>query len=375
MAVDPAFIDASGGAPAYSGADLRLGVLLPMFAGAGASLGVRTGVRLSGSGTDLLVQAQASPDMTVKVNPGSIVVQGAISATQGPYTWTLDAVTNVTIAAAHATLARTDLVVVRIRDANVDTSGQRDGAVAVVTGTAGGGVPSLPTDATYVTLAQVAVAGADTAINTGDITDKRQYTTGLGGVLTCSSTTEPAATSVAVGQVAYRSDLGQLRISDGAAWQHISYAPPFYAAYKPSDDSSTTSTTLKNDAHLLFPGLPINTRWILTSNVWYYADSTADIKVGWSGPAGATLLWNLGGLYNLATGASDVDYHGAQSISGTDVAGGAGAPTPPLIMRPSGLLTVGGTSGTLQFRWAANVTTANGVDTLAGSWMMLTRIG
>lgn len=217
MAVDPFAVDAL----TYSGSDLRLGLLLPLLAGAGSALGVRTGVRPSGSGTDLLVQAQASPNMTVKVNTGSIVVQGGISSTQGPYTWALDTLTNLTISAAHATLARTDLICVRVRDSNVDTSGQKDGAVVVVPGTAGGGVPSLPTDATYVTIAQIAVAAAATSISSGNITDKRTFTAATGGVIPCTSATRPTATAVAPGQLAYETDTKRWIFSDAAVWRYV----------------------------------------------------------------------------------------------------------------------------------------------------------
>jgi hypothetical protein len=221
MAVDPAFIDASAGAPAYSGSDLRLGLITPMYAGAGSSLGVRTGIRPSGSGTDLLVQAQSSPNMTVKVNTGSMIVQGAISGTQGAYTWTLDTLTNLTISAAHATLARTDLIAVRIRDATVDTSGQRDAAVIVITGTAGGGTPSLPTDATYVTIAQIAVGAAVTTIVSGNITNVRTFTSALGGCIPCTSTTRPTATAVPAGQLIYETDTRRYHFSDASTWRLV----------------------------------------------------------------------------------------------------------------------------------------------------------
>lgn len=224
MTVDPWAIDASGGLPSYSGGELRLSTVTPFVAGTGTSLGVRSGVRLSGSGTDLLVQAQTSPNMTVKVNPGVLVVQGSISGTQGAYTYTLDATTNVTISAAHATLDRTDLIVIRVRDANVDTSGGRDGAPIVITGTAGGGVPSLPTDATYFLLAQISVVHAVSSITSGAITDKRQYTAALGGVIPCDSNTQPSAGSVAPHQLAYRTDLGVFQAVQSSAWR---YATPY----------------------------------------------------------------------------------------------------------------------------------------------------
>lgn len=249
MATDPLWIDNSAGAPSYSGADLRLNGVVPFMTGVGASLGVRSGIRASGSGTDLLVQQQTVAAMSVKVNPGAAVIQGAISTTQGAYAWSLDTVTTVTIASAHATLARTDRVCIRIRDANVDTSGQRDGAVMVITGTAGGGVPSLPTDATYVELARIAVGAAVTSILTANITDKRQYTSAAGGIILCDSNTEPSASSVPLHQITYRSDLDMFRRTTGTAWRA---AMPYRQVQAIS--SSTASIT--------FSGIPTSLRML-----------------------------------------------------------------------------------------------------------------
>jgi hypothetical protein len=170
------------------------------------------------------VQAQASPNMTVKVNPGIFIAQGQTSSTQGAYTWCLDTVTNLTISAAHATLARTDLIVVRIRDANIDTSGARDGNVIVITGTAGGGVPSLPTDATYNTIAQISVPAAVTNIGGGGggtITDKRTFVAALGGVIPCLTAAKPSP--VPAGQLVYLTDAtyssARFNYFDGSAYQ------------------------------------------------------------------------------------------------------------------------------------------------------------
>lgn len=223
MAVyDPWAIDASGGLPAYSAQEARILSTAPFVAGSSSgALTVRGGIRQTGN-SDLRVLAQASPNMTVKINPGTCVVQGAISSTQGPYCWALDSVTNATVAASHATLDRTDLVCVRIRDANVDTSGARDGGIIVITGTAGGGVPAIPTDASYLLLAQISVIHAVTSITSGAITDKRTFTAGVGGVIYSNGTTdEGAANTVAPGQPTYRSDLGVAarRYSDGTNWQ------------------------------------------------------------------------------------------------------------------------------------------------------------
>src|SRR5256885_16221404 len=108
MATDPWAIDASGGLPAYSGAELRLLLLSSMFCGAGTALGVRSGVRLGGSGNELLTQPQSSPNMTVKANPGIFFGQGSSSSTQGAYSWALATLSKLPISAPHATLSLTD---------------------------------------------------------------------------------------------------------------------------------------------------------------------------------------------------------------------------------------------------------------------------
>lgn len=201
----------------YSGQELRMGTVLPFSIGDGTGLGARSAVRSSGGGTDLRVQPQSSPNMTVKVSPAVAVIQGAASSLQGPYTYALDAVTNLTISAAHASLSRTDRIVVRIRDSTFDTSGQKDSGLIVITGTPGAGTPAVPTDATYYTLALIVVTAAKTSIVTGDISDQRLFYASVGGTIECTSTTRPS--NVPVGQRIRESDTDCFLWWNGAAWQ------------------------------------------------------------------------------------------------------------------------------------------------------------
>lgn len=216
MALDAWPIEANAGAPAYSGQELRMGTVLPYTIGDGTGLGARSAVRPSGGGTDLRVQQQSSPNMTVKVSPGVMVLQGAASALQGPYTYALDAVTNLTIGAAHASLTRIDRIAVRIRDSTFDTSGQRDSGLVVIAGTPGSGTPAVPTDATYYTLALITIAATDTAINTADISDQRVFFAATGGTIECTSTTRPGTPNV--GQRIRESDTDLFVWWNGTAW-------------------------------------------------------------------------------------------------------------------------------------------------------------
>jgi hypothetical protein len=141
----------------------------------------RGGVRRSpypigGNGSPLLVAAQATPNMTVAVNPGTVYIPA--TGGLGVYEWTLDAVTNVTIQPAHATLNRIDLVVARIVD-NGDATSTAD--VVAIQGTAAAtpSAPALP--ANSFALAQVTVGAAVTSVTNANIADSRAYTAALGG--------------------------------------------------------------------------------------------------------------------------------------------------------------------------------------------------
>lgn len=111
------------------------------------------GHALSGVISGCAVTPQGSPDMTVAVAVGTVIVAGAsVAVTAG----------NVTITTAHATLPRKDLVVV-----------SNAGAKSVTAGTAAAQPlkPAIP--ANSIVLAEVYVPAADAAINANQITDKR----------------------------------------------------------------------------------------------------------------------------------------------------------------------------------------------------------
>jgi len=129
--------------------------------------------------TGCAVTAQGSPDMTLAVAAGTIqpTAGGAAVAV---------AAGNVTIGTADATYPRIDLV-----------SASAAGAKTVTAGTAAAGPkpPDLP--AGHIALAMVDVPAADTAISSGQITDKRVVTGG-------SATAEVAAAGRVYAYVTFR---------------------------------------------------------------------------------------------------------------------------------------------------------------------------
>jgi hypothetical protein len=112
---------------------------------------------------DLAVSQNGSPNMSVNVGGGACYIAGTESTNQGVYYALNEGAVNLTIAAAHATLDRIDLVVAKVQD-SFYSGATNAWSLAVVTGTAGSGAPSAP--ANSLTLAQVAVAhGVSTIVN------------------------------------------------------------------------------------------------------------------------------------------------------------------------------------------------------------------
>lgn len=108
----------------------------------------------------LLVEAQASPDMTVKTSAGWAISDERI--------WNPAADTSIAIAAAHATLGRVDIVCVNASGAIVSSS---EDATCKGTADAAPVAPSTPDH--YVLLAAIDVPATDTTIGAAQITDSR----------------------------------------------------------------------------------------------------------------------------------------------------------------------------------------------------------
>lgn len=120
----------------------------------------------------LLVTQNGTPNMSVNVAAGRVVVDGTENALQGVYHCVNDATKNVTIAAADATNPRIDLIVARVRDASY--SGVTNAwAIEAVTGTPAATPVAPATPANSYVLAQISVPANATAITNSQITDRR----------------------------------------------------------------------------------------------------------------------------------------------------------------------------------------------------------
>lgn len=259
------------------------------FAGtrAATSLVSRGGVHPN-AGNVFAVTQTGSPSMAVLVKSGICWVPGTENGNQGAYGFINDADVNLAIAAAHATLARIDIVVAKVEDTQY-SGGVNAPSLAVVTGTPSGSpvVPSAPNNS--IILAQIAVGAAVTSITNANITDRRFYLAGVGGAISVANQTErDALTGLHNGQIVWRRDQKRFDVSDGAsAWELI--GPPvllkgLLLINNGNPVATTSGTTEMNMALYALTGLTLVTNryykvrlfWTFTKTV---AGDTFDMKL------------------------------------------------------------------------------------------------
>ena len=183
-----------------------------------ALFGSRGGIVAAG---DLAVTQNGTPNMSVNVADGRLVLPGSEATYQGVYVCENRGTTNVAIAAADSTNPRRDLIVARVRDA--EYSGATNSfAIEVVTGTPAASPVDPAVPANSWVLARVQVAAGATTITNGVITDLRTVNTSqfgraaaLGGLVPCTSSFRPPQ---AVGQPIYETDTKRVAVSDGTNW-------------------------------------------------------------------------------------------------------------------------------------------------------------
>jgi hypothetical protein len=191
-----------------------------------AYAGLRGGIVAAG---DLAVTENGTPNMSVNVATGQVLIPGTEGTYQGHYVIENRGTLNVALAAADATNPRKDLIVAKVQDAAY-SGASNVASIVVVTGTPAGSPaePAIPANAWV--LAMVDVPALDTAITNSQITDRRTQQTGqkgrgaaLGGVVVCTSTNRPSHSE---GLVIYETDTDVVSVSDGTNWNQIKPGGP-----------------------------------------------------------------------------------------------------------------------------------------------------
>lgn len=143
---------------------------------------------------------------------------------------------------------------------------------------------------------------------------------------------------------------------------------------KAANETVNASAALQNDDALVL-SVAASSKYILDAYIIYDSNTTADFKCAWVGPSGATLPWTVTGLAVASTAVSGSIVMAVAAIgdAGAQSIGGAGAGT-QVAARITGLLTVGVTAGTLQFRWAQATSDASDTIVVADSYMRLVKV-
>jgi hypothetical protein len=327
----------------------------------GVAAGARSGVR------------PGDPGLTVTLAGATINVSAGVAmigyAGQGVYRVALPSTTSPgTLTAAHATLARIDLVYLRVWDNAVDGAGLAKGDVVYLAGTAAAS-PTAPTPAgtmIYMPLATITVpaSGGGSASVSSAV---RPVTVAPGGIVP-----DPAAAGSYVGQ--YRDNGQGLQRWNGTSW---SYPAPLgigrsLFVRKPANTARTSATMFADD-HL---SLAVEANSVYTIEAllhWTTTDeSTADLSMAFTVPSGAT-----GTYLAPSQSISATSVQGQVRTMSTDIAASRsyGALTDtanPLGVVFRGLLITGASAGSFTMVFAR--TGGSGTVTmLANSWLLLTK--
>lgn len=270
-------------------------------------------------------QRAAGANFSVDVASGRAVITGDNIANQGKYIVRSVGVVNVVTPTAPASGTRVHRIIARVRDKQAVGSGTYDWTIELLEDT-GTGTPVEPPSA--ITLALVSIAAGQASVQNSHITDQRT----------------PAFTA----------------------------ASPVQFRRKTADQAVVSSVTLVDDDTLFVP-VAANAIYVVQGFIAYNAGGVGDLRIGWSGPSGATLDWNVGGGPSDQTTQAMTVWMGVNNIGGFDTVGGLGGANISNA-RPLGILVVGSTPGLFRFRFAQGAFDGFGTTIKTGSALWATRV-
>lgn len=138
-----------------------------------------------------------------------------------------------------------------------------------------------------------------------------------------------------------------------------------------SDVSLTSNTTLANITGLSSTAAA-NTRYRIQATLFYTAATAGDLKIGFTTPASATVIYGLQGLVSSATLITGAYSPGFSTGSGGLTAGGVDATN--LFLTVELTLQTAGTAGTFQLQFAQGTSSATATVIKANSTMTVCRI-
>lgn len=252
-----------------------------------------------------VVQRAAGANMSVDVGPGRATVVGDDNAAQGSYAVWNDAAKNVTLAAAHATNGRKDIIVARIKDAFY-SGVSNTFTLEVITGTPAGAAdgsgasdPAIPNNC--LPLARVTVVATATSIANAKITDLRNRVGTMAACdIVCTSATRPA--NPFVGMNIYEADTFRHLVYQSATtgWTQPWNMPWGFVAAPALANTNTSNAT---PSHIDIPGMSI--AWTAIAGRRYRVRAQGHVVTSTPNTYGSFALTNAAGLQMAPWGRSD----------------------------------------------------------------------
>lgn len=299
---DPAWINASGGAPLYSAAELRRLDAVLLWAGTTDRLGARQGVRPGHVPASLAGTTWTVYDVPAVVYPGE-------TSTSGPYRVAiLETTGSVTPAAAQP---RKDILYIQVQDDDEDSSGQRRGRPGYLAGIAGGSPvePTVPDGAFRVATIDVPASGGGSPT----ITINAPYAVASGGVLPVPNSAGLPSSGVTEGMAAFQMDSDSLLIHDGASFK------PVASTKVPTQQRMTSNGTWTKPAGLKFAVVEVQGGGGAGGGATATTASQSSSGAGGQGGAYARTIFaasTLGETEPVVVGAAGVGASGASGASG-----------------------------------------------------------
>ena len=270
----------------------------------GAIVGNRSGIIAAG---DLVVTQNTTPNMTVLVASGQVLVSGSEATYQGLYFCENRGSKSVTISAADATNPRRDLIVARVRDAAY--SGATNAwALEAITGTPAA-VPADPTvPANCYVLARVAVAAGATSITNANITDGRAAWAGqygqaaaLGAPIICTNGTRP--TGATEGLQIYETDSDSVHVHNGTTFVPVALLGQ-WTSFTPTLTQSGAVTKTTTYARYYKVGRFVHVQVLLAVTGSGTGGNTVTVSLPFTAAQAGGMSAGGGSIYDASVGAA-----------------------------------------------------------------------
>jgi len=212
---DPAWVNASDGAPLYSAVELRRLDAALLYGGVADRLGAHEGVRPGPDPVSLSGTTWTVHDTPAVVYPGA-------TSTSGPYRVALLSTSGSVNAAAAQ--PRKDIIVCQVQDDDEDSSGQRRARPVYMAGEASASPvePTVPDGAFRLASIDVPASGGGSPT----LTVTTPHSVAAGGILPVRNSAGLPSVGVGNGMFAWQKDTKALLAYDGTSWKVLRYAAP-----------------------------------------------------------------------------------------------------------------------------------------------------